>query len=313
MSVKVKKQLSLDKILSRVDELDIYKKYIGDVKIKQLISSPLRSGDSDPSFRLYHSPSGQLRYVDYGTGERGNIVDFVMHKYPGMSYGNLLERMWEDMQCAYLPITNKSIHAKQKLRSTYKKILVKKRKSNKDDIAFWNSWGITIPTLEWARTSPISKFWIDKNMYGCRTPSYAYDLFTEWKIYRPHEDKMRFIAGGTALQGYGLLPDKGEICVIQKSYKDVMLLHEFGIPSFAPQAESVDVPSDIMEDILERFDNVYIWGDPDETGEVFTQRHEKMYGIKGIKNTDDTKDITDHCKKYGKESAKNMTNNLLSM
>ena len=312
MIINVRRQLSLDMILSKVSELDIYRRYIGDVKVKQMISSPLRSGDSDPSFRLYYSSGGYLRYVDYGTGQNGGVIDFVSQIYPYMTYGELLERMWEDLHCEGLPTSfHNTVKVKSKKYKGFPKVLVRKRKARQDDIEFWESWGISKSTLNWGRVTPISKFWIDEKVYGCRTPSYAYDLFTEWKVYRPHEEKLRFIAGGTALQGYRLLPEEGEICVIQKSYKDVLLLHEFGIPSFAPQAESVDVPKENMESILDRFDKVFIWGDPDNAGDRFIERHVATYGITPIQNTCDTKDITDHAKMYGKESAKEMTIKLL--
>jgi hypothetical protein len=312
MTIKVRKQLSLEMILNKVSELDIYRRYIGnDVKVKQMISSPLRSGDSDPSFRLYYSNGGYLRYVDYGTGQKGGIIDLVSQIYPYMTYGELLERIWEDLHCEGLPYFSYGVKKQVKKHNVFPKILVKKRVVRENDIEFWESWGISRSTLNWGRVTPISKFWIGDNVYGCRTPSYAYDLFTEWKIYRPHEERLRFIAGGTALQGYRLLPDKGEVCIIQKSYKDVLLLHEFDIPSFAPQAESVDVPKKEMESILNRFDKVFIWGDPDNAGDRFMERHVSEYGITPIKNTCDTKDITDHAKKYGKESARIMMKELI--
>lgn len=310
MKINVRTQLTLEKILDKVSEIDIYRRYIGNVKVKEMISSPLRSGDSNPSFRLYYSGNGSLKYVDYGTSQRGNIIDFVAQIYPYLTYGELLERIWEDLHCAGLPTLQfKSV---RKVRNKgFPKVLVKKRNANKNDIEFWNSWGIEKETLNWGRVYPISRYWIDNDMYGCRTPSYAYDLFTEWKVYMPHELKLRFIAGGTALQGYQLLPKEGEICIIQKSYKDVLLMHEFGIPSFAPQAESVDVSKDIMESILNRFDKVFIWGDPDDAGEMFIKRHVETYGITPITNYCDTKDATDHAKMYGKQSAKEMTIKLL--
>lgn len=310
MTINVRPQLTLEKILSRVDEMDIYRRYIGDVKIKQMISSPLRSGDSDPSFRLYPTVSGNIRYVDYGTGQRGGVIDLVWQIYPYMTYGELLERIWEDVNGDILPPLKQSVRRK-KVRNGFPEVLVKKRRPNENDIAFWSSFGISKETLNWGRVYPISRYWIDGNMYGCRTLSYAYDLFTEWKIYRPNETKMRFIAGGTALQGYRLLPKEGETCIIQKSYKDVLLMHEFGIPSFAPQAESVDVRKDIIDDLQRRFDRVYIWGDNDDAGCSYIERHVGPYDIIPLQNSDDTKDITDHAKRYGKQSAESMVRELL--
>ena len=311
MPVKVHKELSIDKILEKASELDIYRRYIGDVSPLKMICSPLREDDHTPSFRLYYGNNGSLRFVDYGTGIKGGVFDYVKIQYPYLTFGELLERVWEDMQCVFLP--QLPTVEKRLKRTQFPQLLINKRTPTVDDINLWEKWGITPNTLNHFRVEPISKFWVDRSLFKCKTLSYSYDLFTEFKIYRPFEKIMKFVAGGLALQGYKLLPQRGEVCVIQKSYKDVMLMHEFGYPSFAPQAESVNVPEDVMESILKRFDKVVIWGDPDDAGKAFIQRHEDLYGVSSVMNFDDTKDITDCCEKYGKDCAKNMTDKLLSI
>ena len=311
MPVNVRKNLSVDKILERTSELDIYRRYIGNVMPLKMISSPLREDDHTPSFRLYYGNNGSLRFIDYGTGMRGNVFDYVKALYPYLTFGELLERVWEDMQCVSLP--SLPMVKKRPVRTQFPHLLVNKRTPTAEDVELWQQWGITPDTLNHFRVEPISKFWVDRSLFKCKTLSYSYDLFTEFKIYRPFEKIMKFVAGGLSLQGYKLLPQNGEVCVIQKSYKDAMLMHEFGYPSFAPQAESVDVPEDVMESILKRFDKVVIWGDPDDAGKAFMQRHEDLYGISSVMNYDDTKDITDCCKEHGKEYAKRMTDKLLGI
>lgn len=312
MPVNVRKELSIEKILSKTSQLDIYRKYIGDVSPKKMISSPLREGDSTPSFRLYYGNNGDLRFVDYGTGVRGGVFDLVSMLHPYLTFGELLEKVWEDLQCRSLPqlpiVSNKRTKPK-----SFPTILINKRQPTEDDVQMWKQWGISTDTLNHFRVSPISKFWIDRSLFKCKTLSYAYDLFTEFKIYRPLEERMRFISGGMELQGYRLLPDRGEICVIQKSYKDVMLMHEFGIPSFAPQAESIDVPEGKMESIMSRFDRVFIWGDPDTAGNLFADRHVEKYGITPVFNDDGTKDITDSYAMHGKYHAYGMMEELLGI
>lgn len=299
----VRKQLSTDIILSKVSELDIYTRYIGDINVKEMIHSPLRRDDNTPSFRLQYNNNGRLTFIDYGTGQKGDVFTFVLLMFPMLGFVDMLEKVWSDMNCQIIPsryIPNNKMVRKQR---AYPEIRIQRRSAKESDILWWASWGISKETLNKFRVVPISRFYMENyGWWSCRTDSYAYDLLNEWKIYRPHEETMRFISGGSTLQGYDLLPDQGDICVIQKSYKDVMLMNEFNIASFAPQAESIDVPQHIMKDILERFTHVYIWGDPDTSGEAFVQRHVDRYGITGIFNDDDTKDVTDHYKKYGRDS-----------
>jgi len=307
--MNVRKHISTDIILSKVSELDIYKRYIGDnISIREMISSPLRNDDRTPSFRLYYGNNSKLKFIDYGTGIKGEVFNFVLLMFPILDFEGMLEMVWNDMSCHTIPslyIPNRETVRKQR---AFPEIKIQRRKANTKDLQWWQSWGISTETLNKFRVVPISRFHMSNyGWWTCNTPSYAYNLLNEWKIYRPHEEEMRFISGGMTLQGYDLLPEKGELCIIQKSYKDVMLLNEFNITAFAPQAESIDVPEPIMEDILSRFNRVLIWGDPDASGEAFVQRHSDKYGISGIFNDDDTKDVTDHCKKYGKES----TNELI--
>jgi hypothetical protein len=312
MAIIVNPDISITSIFSRVSQMDIYRRYLGDVSLKRMISSPLRSGDSDPSFRLYTGSNGDIRFVDYGTGMRGGVIDLVSLLHPMLDLKGVLLRIWDDMGCEYIP---SSIVRTRKVTDTpqFPEILVRKRRPDMQDIMLWERWGIDPSTLEHFRVSPISKFWIGGSAYVCRTLTYAYDLSTEWKIYRPFEKVMRFVSGGMTLQGYDLLPSSGELCVIQKSYKDVMFMHTMGIPSFAPQAESIDVPSHTMRELSQRFSRIVIWGDPDEAGMLFSKRHVDAFGIESVMNNDGTKDITDSCSEYGREHAVSMARHVLNI
>lgn len=312
MPVNVKKELSIEKIFNKVSQIDIYRRYIGDVSPKKMICSPLREDDHTPSFRLYYGNNGDLRFIDYGTGTRGGVFDFVSILHPYLTFGELLEKVWEDLHCRSLPELPVTVSNRVKPKS-FPTLLIKKRQPTEDDVKLWKQWGISVDTLNHFKVSPISKFWIDRSLFKCKTLSYSYDLFTEFKIYRPLEERLRFISGGMELQGYKLLPDRGEICVIQKSYKDAMFMHEFGIPSFAPQAESIDVPEQQMESILSRFDRVFIWGDPDTAGISFAERHVEKYGITAVFNNDGTKDITDSYAEHGEYHSYSMIEKLLGI
>jgi len=141
MPVKVHKELSIDKILEKASELDIYRRYIGDVSPLKMICSPLREDDHTPSFRLYYGNNGSLRFVDYGTGIKGGVFDYVKTQYPYLTFGELLERVWEDMQCVSLP--QLPIVEKRLKRTQFPQLLVNKRTPTVDDINLWEKWGIT--------------------------------------------------------------------------------------------------------------------------------------------------------------------------
>lgn len=47
--------MSLRDILDKVNDLDIYTYCLGQFKVGRLMNSPLRSGDKNPSFGIFHS------------------------------------------------------------------------------------------------------------------------------------------------------------------------------------------------------------------------------------------------------------------
>jgi hypothetical protein len=59
-----------------VDSISLWRRYIPEMELGRNISSPLRHGDSDPSFRIYQTSNG-LRFIDFGTGNKGDIIDLV--------------------------------------------------------------------------------------------------------------------------------------------------------------------------------------------------------------------------------------------
>ena len=55
------------------------------------MNSPLRSGDKNPSFGIFHSKTGGLLWKDLGTGECGNSLKFLK-EYKGITTREELER-----------------------------------------------------------------------------------------------------------------------------------------------------------------------------------------------------------------------------
>ena len=69
--------ITLDYILSRVSEYDIYARYLGQFKVGFIYNSPFRK-DKNPSFGIFLSKrSGKLLFKDHGSGICGDIIKFV--------------------------------------------------------------------------------------------------------------------------------------------------------------------------------------------------------------------------------------------
>jgi len=293
-------------IVRSMDSISLWQRYIPDIEIGKNISSPLRYGDTDPSFRLYSTSKG-LKFIDFGTGEKGTIINFVS-LLKGL---NIIDSCFDIIGDSVSPYLLSSGITIPKKEYKTKEVRVKVRKPDSEDVKIWEEWGITKNTLLKFNVYPIERFWIDITMYSCPTKSYAYAFPEGWKIYRPFEKTMRFVSGIREHQGIHLLPDTGDVLIIQKSYKDVMFMYECGYNSFAPNSESIIVTEDLMNIIRPRFKYIFIWGDNDEQGRKFCNLHSEKHGIIPLFNDDDCKDPTDSCKKYGKVYAMEMVNRII--
>jgi hypothetical protein len=86
------------------------------------------------------------------------------------------------------------------------------------------------------------------------------------------------------LQGWQQLPINGKVCVINKSYKDVISLSTFiyegdSIYGVAPLSETQTITQEQYEDLKSRFEYLFVMGDNDEEGREFMIRHNKLYNI----------------------------------
>ena len=76
-NIKDEVNITLDYILSKVTEYDIYAAYIGNFKVGMIYNSPFRK-DKNPSFGCFYSrTTKQLMFKDHGTGDCGNVIKFV--------------------------------------------------------------------------------------------------------------------------------------------------------------------------------------------------------------------------------------------
>ena len=77
----IKKNITLDWILSKVNVYDIYSHYIGEFKVGHIYKSPFRK-DRNPSFGIFYSKTkNTLLFKDHGTGECGDVIYIIIYRY----------------------------------------------------------------------------------------------------------------------------------------------------------------------------------------------------------------------------------------
>ena len=307
---KLPDNITLDWILSKVTEYDIYAKYIGQFKVGMIYNSPFRK-DKNPSFGIYYSKrTKQLLFKDHGTGECGNVIKFVSLFTGKTEYSDILSDIVDKLN-----ITNntKLVSSKQYIPPTETVIGVVRQEFTDVDINYWKQFNISINTLKKFNVNSIKYYLcngIVKGTYKRENPMYAYKVYNNFKIYRPLADKYTKWRNNLTdydIQGYEQLPQKGDILFITKSMKDVMCLHEMGIPAVSPSSDSTFLPKDVLEQLKTRFKRIIILFDRDVAGVKRSRKLSRETGLEAmfINKKFKAKDVSDAVKANSFEEIKN--------
>ena len=313
---KLPDNITLDWILSKVTEYDIYAKYIGQFKVGMIYNSPFRK-DKNPSFGIYYSKrTKQLLFKDHGTGECGNVIKFVSLFTGKTEYNDILSDIVDKLN-----ITNntKLVSSKQYIPPTETVIGVVRQEFTDVDINYCKQFNISINTLKKFNVNSIKYYLcngIVKGTYKRENPMYAYKVYNNFKIYRPLADKYTKWRNNLTdydIQGYEQLPQKGDILFITKSMKDVMCLHEIGYPAVSPSSESTFLPKDVLEQLKTRFKRIIILFDRDVAGVKRSRKLSRETGLEAmfINKKFKAKDVSDAVKANSFEEIKNWLNETI--
>lgn len=309
-------QVTLEWILDRVTEYDIYQAYIGNFKVGKIYNCPFRK-DKNPSFGCYYSrTTKQLMFKDHGTGECGNVIKLVSLITGLTNYNDILNDIVNKLK-----ITNntKLVSSKQYIPSGETVIGVVRQEFTQVDIDYWSQFHISLDTLKKFNVNSIKYYLCNgvvKGVYKDTNPMYAYKVYKHFKIYRPLADKYTKWRNNLTeldIQGYKQLPKTGDILVITKSMKDVMCLYEMGIPAISPSSESTFIPDRVLEQLKKRFKRIIILFDRDETGVKYLRKMSQKTGLEGmlIHKKFKAKDVSDAIKANGFDKVKNwLTKNI---
>lgn len=303
-------KITLEWILSKVTEYDIYSAYIGNFKVGMIYNSPFRQ-DKNPSFGCYYSrKTKQLMFKDHGTGDCGNVIKFVSLLTGLTNYPDILNDIVNKLK-----ITNNTqlASSKQYIPSTETVIGVVRQEFTQTDTDYWSQFHISLPTLKKFGVSSIKYYLcngIVKGIYKDTNPMYAYKVYNHFKIYRPLADKYtkwRNNLTESDIQGYKQLPKTGNVLIITKSLKDVMCLYEMGIPAISPSSESTFISDRLIKALLKRFKRILVCFDRDVPGVRYLRKISLKTGLEPIlvNKKFKAKDISDAIKLNGFETIKN--------
>lgn len=285
-----KVDLTIDAILDKVSDYEIYRYYVGhDFVLGRTFCSPFRK-ENDPSFSIIVSKSGRLHHMDYGDpSKRGDCVDFVRQLYMGMGYDWALKIIARDLGIRESPkgAREKVIVEAQGKKETL--IQVVARKFDTADLAYWGSYHINVGELKDNDIYAVKKLYVNRERIMLPATELVFGYLEEeigkWKIYRPFADKKHKWLTNIAhnyISGLHRIKPGCTKAVITKAKKDEIVLAKF-VPYVASvQSESeISISKENIDLLKQRCGAVYLNFDSDEVG-VQACKYYNQFGFKWI-------------------------------
>ncbi len=292
-------------ILEALTQEEIFERYLGiEADLDNVVRNPLRE-DIDPTC-TFKWIGDKLYFRDW-TEERGKDCFDIVKLIYQCSFTQAIDIVAKDFGL----LDGKPIEPKKVIIKRIKEpvnLQIKRQPLTTYCTTYWASQGISQATLERYNVVGVRAIWIrGRKIYDWSPKDIAFAYqFTDTliKIYFPFRKRgqIRFFnTDNTVLEGYSQLPTTAQYLVITKSYKDVMALSEYDIPSVAPASESVGLNQVIFNILNSRFPMIISLMDNDWPGRRAAIRLKKQYGIPPIIfPVGEPKDFTDNYKRYGR-------------
>lgn len=272
---------SIEKVNDLYSDFDIAHKYLGITCVPEVINSPLRQ-DNNPSLGLFvNNRTNSLWFKDFGSGEKGSLYDLLARMW-NVSEDKVYDRILEDMPAPAL-IRKRGV---KMYRKSAGKVEVRVREWRDYDIAYWDSYGISLPWLKFGEIYPISHIIITKNGHSYPIPAekYAYvyverkDGIVSFKIYQPYSKEYKWMSkhDSSVWDLWTKIPEKGDKLIITSSRKDALAIwSNTGIPALSLQGEGYIPKEHVVQQLKDRYNKVYVLYDDDFQSE---ENHGRMYG-----------------------------------
>lgn len=316
---------SIEKVNDLYSDFDIAHKYLGITCVPEVINSPLRQ-DNNPSLGLFiNSRTNSLWFKDFGSGEKGSLYD-LLAKMWNVSKDKVYDKILEDMPApAFI-----RKHGVKVYRKSAGKVEVRVREWRDYDIAYWDSYGISLPWLKFGEIYPISHIILTKNGHSYPIPAekYAYvyverkDGIVSFKIYQPYSKEYKWMSkhDSSVWDLWTKIPEKGDKLIITSSRKDALAIwSNTGIPALSLQGEGYIPKEHVVQQLKDRYNKVYVLYDNDFQSE---ENHGRMYGkmiaerfnVTQIEIPEkwESKDPSDVVKNHGREVLKQIIYELVN-
>lgn len=295
-----------DRILQKTNGgLDVFTHYMGEACKKKVFRNPFRT-DSNPSCHLYYNEDkmgGEGRFIlkDFGDSDWHGDCFWLVGRLTGLNVKtdfleilHTIDRECElfildDAPVGYHPVMKK-VTPVSKTDNRPVKFTPKYRNFNKHELAYWQSYGISLDILSRFHVRCLSSCYFERadgtyyNIYGTMdVPMFGYTFNdgTGIKVYRPNAEIGRFMYAGNLPKPYifGMeqlplsesfvprdIPVHSEYLFITGGEKDVMSLAARGFRAISLNSETAKLPYAVLDVLLWHFSFIIFLYDCDETG-----------------------------------------------
>jgi hypothetical protein len=317
------KSLTKENILKNLDSYQLFKAYCPNFKeLDQMFKSEFRKDDK-PSCHIIMW-RGDLLYKDFGETQSYRIFDYIAKKFQTDFKGALgivnrdfdlgLQYSKKNDSGPTLVAPDKSLVEFQKLEKKPTVIEIRPRPWTRLDAEYWRSFRIPSRLLEYHNIKSISHYsisnsMVDNALYALNPFQIGYSFDYYWnegvfrrKLYFPQMKERRFVSNvdATIVQGWTLLPKRGKILFVTKSYKDILIFNLLGYWAIAPNSEKSYIPEEVMMKLKTRFNDIFVWFDNDLSGIEGSAQFREKFELKAATHNPlgEPKDPSDYVKKY---------------
>lgn len=265
-------------VLNQVDDLLIYRQYIGEFKLGRPRKSPFRR-DSTPSFSITINPNWlKLMWKDFGTDEVGDCFKLV-GKLFNLGYREAVEKVACDFGlvkgCTIL-VTKKQIQEARAFKENFQReylIQVERRAMNREELEYWLQYGIGRNELLAYHIYGINRLWVNKKEMRLDVSqvhfAYHFPGVDKWKIYSPNSKDYKWFGNVSSFQMEGEAGkdfEQDKPMIITKSRKDRIILKKLYTNVCSSQNESEGAIPKGMDAYFDTYPAKYCWFDSDEPG-----------------------------------------------
>lgn len=298
--VKEQPIINLQYVYDNIDQLEMYRYYLGYYpNDREFYKSPF-SSDTNPSLRFKVDHNYKLIYKCFSTGKTGDCITLVKELFLGLSFQQILNKIVYDVQGN--KISNKVISFQNSIKNANLDITRRSEIQvilfDKEPISFLNYWKrfyidsflLELYDVRAAKTvlykkdrddiseQPKSiKFYKDDNII------IRYLVNSEYKIYKPltnnKKDKWLSTFDYRCIFGFSQLDYSLDTIIISKSSKDVLVWRLLGYNAISLPTESSRLWKEFVDYLNSKFKYVICILDNDKAGYTSMENYKELWNI----------------------------------